>query len=167
MKITVNKKAQLIVYRPWFTVFTYSLNSGGTRGFSWRLVLVPMGTDPEAKIASWYFCWKVIRLIFLGKFGFKNGISSKDGMPIHVTEFSKPISDIVMLEFIFRLRFMSFRDGGEFCLSQNSPKPIDLISSSTWVHQLVCPFMFNRYKSPYTTLSGLLAGRVISLANNR
>ena len=59
---------------------------------------------------------------------------------------------------------MLFTDGGDFCSSQTSPKPIDLISSSTWVHQLVCPSMFNRYKSPYTSLSGLLAGKVISFS---
>ena len=128
-----------------------------------------MGTDPEARnCALIFFVGKECDIIFLGKFGLKKGISSKDGMPIHVTDFPEPISDIIMLKFIFRLRLKKsdvvHTDGGDFCSSQISPKPIDLISSSTWVRQLVCPSMFNRYKSPHTSLSGLLAGKVISFS---
>ena len=64
-----------------------------------------MGTDPEARnCALIFFVGKEFHIIFLGKFGFKNGISSKDGMPIHVTDFPEPISDIIMLKFTFRLR---------------------------------------------------------------
>ena len=34
-----------------------------------------------------FLAGKDFYVIFLGKFGFKNGISSKDGMPIPVTKF--------------------------------------------------------------------------------
>ena len=65
-----------------------------------------MGTDPEARNCALIFLvGREFDIIFLGKFGFKNGICSKDGMPIHVADFPEPISDIIMLMFIFRLRF--------------------------------------------------------------
>ena len=68
-----------------------------------------LGTDPEARNCALIFLvGKEFDIIFLGKFGFKNGISSKDGMPIRVTDFLEPISDIVMLKFIFTLRLKTF-----------------------------------------------------------
>ena len=64
-----------------------------------------MGTDPEARNSALIFLdGKKFDIIFLGKLGFKHGIIFKDGMPIHVTDFPEPISDIIMLKFIFRLR---------------------------------------------------------------
>ena len=64
-----------------------------------------MGTDPEARNCALIFLvGEEFDIIFLTKFGFKNGISSKDGMPIHVTDFPEPLSDIIMLKFMFRLR---------------------------------------------------------------
>ena len=47
-----------------------------------------MATDPETRnCALIYLAGKQFYVIFLGKYGFKNGISSKDGIPIPVTNF--------------------------------------------------------------------------------
>ena len=47
--------------------------------------------DPEARNCALIFLvGKEFDIIFLEKFGFKNGISSKDGIPIHITDFLEP-----------------------------------------------------------------------------
>ena len=103
VKISLNLSISVRLWK--LSVFSPKRENKICLSLKWKSQLIrKCNSSSTASDSLIFLVRKKFDIIFMGKFGFNNGISSKDGMSIHVTDFPEPLSDIIMLTLIFRLR---------------------------------------------------------------